>query len=491
MTGFSITAKVTGVYLDSTTWQKIQTSSPSKGDLDLADFKFRSTSVYALSEKLQLSEVSVMTPVEGRLISLDRIVGWLQEGRPVAISGELEGMPDVSKSEIAFIESIVHDMAKAQTRILLSADLEHMYRVDKLNLNANVAAATHGETKEESIGSGDPTKRFQRFQLKNNPLTHVTASTPTGAEDTLEVTIDGVEWQQTESFENLAGADKVYVTRRTDDGATNVIFGDGVTGRLPPSGVENVAAKYRTGLGAGGNVTEDKLSLLMKRPLGIKSVTNPLMATGGTDPEDLKDARVNAPRTVLTMDRIVSLQDYKNFAQGFAGIGKATSYVVRKAYADVILVAIASSAGEEVAETDMVYIELVNAIESYRDSSSQFIVRSFKKRLFKIDAKILATADREFADVAEAASVALQEAFSFANRDFGQPVAMSEVVSVIQGVEGVEAVDVDLLYDGEVGPQEPPLPIIVARPKLQDGIPVPTLLLVDTEGIEIEEMASS
>lgn len=491
MTGFSITAKVTGISLDSMAWQNIQTPNTTKGTLDLANFKFRNTSVFVISEKLQLSQVLPKTPVEGRSISTNRMVGWLQEGRPVTISGELEGMPDVRSSEIAFIESVMHDTVKGQTLISLTADLEHEYRVDNVELNANVAAATHGETKEESIGSGDPTRHFQKFPLKNNPLTHVTASTPTGTVDSLEVKIDGVEWQQADSFENAVGTDKVYLTRRSDDGTTNVIFGDGTTGRLPPSGVENIKAKYRTGLGTGGNVAEDKLSLLMKRPLGIKSVTNPLMASGGTDPEDLKDARINAPRTVLTMDRIVSLHDYKHFAQGFAGIGKATSYVVRKGDADVMLVAVASSTGEEVTESDMVYTELVNAIGLYSDTSSRFIVRSFKKRLFKVKAKILVSADREFADVAKTVSDELEEAFSFANRNFGQAVAMSEVMSVIQRVEEVEAADIDLLYDSEVGPREPPLPIIVAQPKLQDGIPVPSLLLVDTSGIELAEMASA
>ncbi len=488
MTGFSLTAKVTSLTLDSKAWQNVD-AAPTEGGLDLDDFYFRSTSVYALPEKLELSEISIADPVEGREIVLDRMVGWLEEGKPIAISGELEGQPGVTRSEIAFIESVVHYTAEAQTRITLSADLEYRYKVDKTKLNANVAEATHGETKEESIGSGDPTKHFQKFTLKKSPLTHVTASTPTGTKDTLEIKIDGVEWRDAESFEDLTGTDKAYVARRSNDGITGVIFGDGATGRLPPSGVENIKARYRVGLGAEGNVPADKLSLLMKRPLGIRSVTNPLKATGGTDPEELEDARKNAPRTVLTMDRIVSLRDYKNFAQGFAGVGKATSYTVRIGGAYVVLVAIASSSGEAMVESDQVYIDIIAAIESYKDPSSRFIVRSFRQRLFKVKANLLVSSDREFEDVAEAARDAIKEAFSFENRDFGQPVAMSEVVSVMQRVEGVEAVDVDLLYDNEVGPKEPPLQIIIARPEEQEGIPVPALLLVDHGGIELGEMA--
>jgi hypothetical protein len=40
----------------------------------------------------------------------------------------------------------------------------------------------------------------------------------------------------------------------------------------------------------------------------------------------------------------------------------------------------------------------------------------------------------------------LRDTFSFANRQFGQPVALSEVIALVQAVAGVAAVDLDLLY---------------------------------------------
>ncbi len=45
-----------------------------------------------------------------------------------------------------------------------------------------------------------------------------------------------------------------------------------------------------------------------------------------------------------------------------------------------------------------------------------------------------------------AASDALREEFSFANRNFGQPVVLSEVIALLQNVAGVVAVDLDSLY---------------------------------------------
>ena len=65
------------------------------------------------------------------------------------------------------------------------------------------------------------------------------------------------------------------------------------------------------------------MSQLLSRPLGLKEVVNPEAAEGAEDAESRDDARKNAPLTVLTLDRAVSLQDYEDFSRTFAGIAKA------------------------------------------------------------------------------------------------------------------------------------------------------------------------
>src|SRR6185295_6720744 len=113
------------------------------------------------------------------------------------------------------------------------------------------------------------------------------------------------------------------VTRIADDGTVTVQFGDGITGARVPTGTENVSAKYRVGIGLEGMLAANQLNLLMSRPLGLKEVTNPTPPTGAEDPEKLDQARENAPLTVLTLERIVSLPDFEDFSRAFGGIGKA------------------------------------------------------------------------------------------------------------------------------------------------------------------------
>src|SRR5207237_4055190 len=114
-----------------------------------------------------------------------------------------------------------------------------------------------------------------------------------------------------------------FVTEQADDGSVTVRFGDGIRGARLPSGMQNVKATYRRGIGLVGLVRAGQLSTLLTRPPGLKSAINSLAAEGADDPETFANAQQNAPLTVLTLDRVVSLEDYENFSRAYAGIAKA------------------------------------------------------------------------------------------------------------------------------------------------------------------------
>ncbi len=499
LTEFALSGKSTGLILDTSLW--VDTESGEAGTIEaieqLETFDFRKTTVYSQPEKLIFADMPVDDEtVQGQEIVLEKMVCWMHKGQSLMIEGELASQPGIIKREIALIDGILHFETDLLTTIKLplSSPLKYAYRRDTVTINANVARATHGETKEEAIGSGDPTQRFESFELKESPLTFVPDSSPSGAKNTLEIRIDKVKWWETTSFENLSESDMAYITRISNDAKTSVILGDGVNGRLPPSGTENIMATYRVGIGTVGLLDADKLTLLMKRPLGVKSVTNPIATTGAADPEELGDARKNAPRTALTLDRIVSLKDFADFAKGFAGVGKATSYEIEFGVGRAVLVAIASSEGSTVDDSDELYTTLHEAIEKYKDPAATFLLRSYNKMAFNVGAKIVVSVEMEFADVKQDVQDALKADFSFDNRDFGQAVTLSEVISVIQRVKGVEAVDIESLYehdpDSTSDPPEEPESIIRAKGVMQDGAVIPSLLMINEEGITVEEMSA-
>jgi predicted phage baseplate assembly protein len=212
----------------------------------------------------------------------------------------------VVSNEIVILQDIVHD--GGFTTLEFKAGLQYKYQRETLTLNANVVEATHGETAAvpEVLGSGDASQINQSFTLKRSPLTFISAPTASGVQSTLQVRVNDLLWQEAPSLYGLGPQDQDYISRQNDDGTTTTTFGDGVTGARLPTGQNNIAATYRTGIGPDGNVAAGALSLLQSRPPGLRGVTNPLAASGGAGPEGLEHSRANAPLTVLTLDRLVS-----------------------------------------------------------------------------------------------------------------------------------------------------------------------------------------
>jgi predicted phage baseplate assembly protein len=274
-----------------------------------------------------------------------------------------------------------------------------------------------------------------------------------------------------------------------------VIFGDGEQGARPPSGTENIVAHYRCGIGSSGLVRAGSLTLLQTRPLGVRSVTNPVAASGAADPERLEGARVNAPNTVLTLDRIVSIDDYEAFARAFAGIGKAQAVPIWLGETHLVHLTLAGVNGARVETTSTTYKDLLEAIGANSDPVQPFRVDPHQPLYFKLTARIIVDPHYDSAQVVTAVRAALTDAFSFDKREFGQAVTAAAVISTIQQAAGVVATDLNQLYrsDDDQGPQqtEPAQLLIAERAKLvHGGIQPGQLLLLSPLGASLSAVAA-
>src|SRR5918997_2116731 len=211
----------------------------------------RDTMVFAQSEPLEIAEYPLADPVQGDEVLLDRRVDGLGEGRTLIFSGQ-DAQSGAQRSEPAtLLEAGLED---GLTRLRLAESLDHTYRRDTLIIYANVAHATHGETRQEVLGNGDASVAFQRFVLRESPLTYNSAPTPSGTESTLEVRVGDIKWHEVQDLYGRSPDERVFVTRLDEEGKTTVQFGDGRTGARLPTGQENVHATYRKGIGTSGLV---------------------------------------------------------------------------------------------------------------------------------------------------------------------------------------------------------------------------------------------
>jgi hypothetical protein len=439
----------------------------------------REVVVYAQSEKLVFAKAPRTDDVEGGEILIEPAVEGLAPGRLLAVTGRDKA---TGKDAGEVVEVLSAEAVGEGTRVVLAAPLQRSYERSSVRINANVARATHGATvKDEVLGSGDGSTPFQRFMPKGKPLTYVSAAVGGGAASTLRLSVKGVRWREIPSLYGAGPNDRSFVTRRADDGTVSVQMGDGVHGARPPTGANNVTATYRVGIGLEGLVDAGAITTLLSRPLGLKAVSNPVPATGAMDPETLAGARGNAPLTVLTLDRIVSLQDVEDFARAFSGIGKADATLLWNGERQVVHLTVAGTDGRAVDPASDTFLHLLAALDAARHADELVHVSPHVPVTFTVSARVATDPDRVRDDVLAGVRQALVDAFSFDARAFGQGVTSSEVLAVMQHVEGVVAVDLETLAD--LDPFAHPNVLARRAHRESSGVVGADLLLIDPDGI--------
>lgn len=460
----------------------------------------RGSTVFAQSEELELAEAP-LDPLANALcgseIELDSFCSGLEAGRWLIVTGERadikltasqgkdgtalkKGVPaevkpvdgeqaehlheealenlhekkekppvigGLKSAELVMLAGLRHNNLpgdKFTTTLLLANSLSYCYKLDTVIIYGNVAHATHGETRSEVLGSGDASQALQSFTLRQPPLTYVSAPTVSGADTTLQVRVNDILWREAESLAELGPKDRRYLTRTNDEGKTQVIFGNGEKGVRPATGIENIKAIYRNGIGRAGNVRAEQITLLATKPLGVKEVINPIAAAGGADKEDRDTARRNAPLAVMSLDRLVSVRDYEDFARTFAGIGKVSAVRLSDGRRRIVFLTIAGADDAAIPETSDLYQNLRRALHLYGDPFQAIRIKQRRLKLIVVSANVRVHPDYLWEKVEPQVRASLLDKFSFASRELGQDVLLSEIISVVQSIEGVVYADVDM-----------------------------------------------
>ena len=457
-------------------------------DNDTHLIHIRSTTVYADPAPLTLADEPILDAVCGQEIELDRLVDGLQPGRWLIITGErtdipVEGIPGaelimlnqtrqdtlyildgkpistgqlpdivrqrkLSPEQYEKLEPLPGD--KAHTFLTLSSPLAYCYKRDTITIYANVAHATHGETRLEALGSGDGSKVFQTFDLKGipPPLTYTAAIAANGVESSLNVYVNDVRWHEVDNILNLKQDSRAYLVFTNDQEKTSVMFGDGRNGaRLPSAGAagqENVRAVYRRGIGKPGNVREGQITRLVANADSMTAVSNLLPASGGASPDGTDSTRKRAPLAVGSLDRLVGVQDYADFSLLFAGIAKASAARLPTRYGHVVHVTVAGVDDIPIDATSDLYLSLLASLKRFGDPYLPIQVERRELSVLVISAKIRIHPDYVWENVKANLKIVLLSTFGFENRELGQNAYAAEAIAAMQAVPGVQYVDLDM-----------------------------------------------
>jgi predicted phage baseplate assembly protein len=436
---FGISGKATALLLNTAAGGDF---NPGSG---VNHFTFRSATANVASAPLALAGLPIRGDVdaEERELTLARLVPELAPEMAIALIGERADAAGVQADEIALLEEVRH--IGGFTRLRFTAGLAQAFRRPSLAVNANVVRASHGETFEQILGSGDATRPNQAFALQKLPLTFLADPAPPGRRSTLTVRVDGIAWEERPSLFESGPEDRHYMVRLDEDGTTRVVFGDGRRGARLPTGSLNIKATYRAGIGRPGEVADGAIMLLKTRPLGVRSVVNPDAATGAAETESMADAQRNAPSTVRTLGRIVSRPDYEDAARTWPGFAKACAELVWRGTERVVHVTVGLASGLSPTPTDPALLTLVDAIDGMRDGSDTVLVQGFRELPFAATATLRTDPARIAEEVAAAARAAVEAAFGYAAAGFAAPVTGAQVIAGLQAVPGVVSVDLDSL----------------------------------------------
>lgn len=434
---------------------------------NLSRFGRRQTIVNAVSERLPAALMPVLDLVgdvpggSPGVLDVEPTTPPLPVGRLVAVTGWTDdGAPAVETTTL----TAVTRLEDGTQRLVLDPALTHAYHAGTVVVRANVARATHGETVHQVLGSGDGRIAFPRFRLRRGPLTYVRSTTAaTGAVAALEVRVEGVAWTEVPTLFDAAPHDQAYVVRQDADGSTDVVFGDGIHGARLPTGRENVRATYRVGIGDDGRADPGQVSLPVRKPFGIARISNLAASHDLAPPEDLEQARVNAPLRIRTLDRAVSVADYEDFARGYAGVGHARADLVWDGRVETVVLSVLAADGGAASPT--LLGDLRTTLDGARENRAPRRVEAGV--VVDVGASLLLDVHprHEPGPVREAVVAALLARFG--SLPLGTPLASSSVLVVAAETPGVLSVTMPELSTSVVLPGSDDT-LLVASPATWD-----------------------
>ena len=188
--------------------------------------------------------------------------------------------------------------------------------IDLVDITANkqyvVAITTQGTTTEGEVMGSSTGQANQTFQtLKSFVI-----------QESQVVFVDVEAWTEVINFLNSTSVDKHYLFEANDDGFGIVTFGNGVNGKIPPLGVDNIVIDYRIGADEDGNVGRDTIILNQSGVAFINRLSNPRPGTGwfqrrGSTPEDLELVKQEGPASLRTLERALTARDAADLAVAF------------------------------------------------------------------------------------------------------------------------------------------------------------------------------
>jgi hypothetical protein len=320
---------------------------------------------------------------------------------------------------------------------------------EQVAYRADNAAVGSGDIAGELLGysSGEA---VQMFDLKE---VRVSSST---VQIFVDNGTDFEEWAQVPHIMDFGPSDKVFEVYTAGSGTVTVVFGDGISGKIPTK-ESTIKAKYVAGGGTIGNVSAGAITAWGIIPTGADpeadirniTVTNPDAANGGLDPESNDSIRYNAPRALRSLNRAVTLQDFTDLALSVDRVAKANSIGGSRNSVTIYMAPISTDTYPgvvgETTTTQWDYIK--NNINLFLQDKVQIgtTVTVLPPRYSDIGLTITYTKGLEYSATVVESNIkkSLLEEFAYDNLRFADVITPEEIEFKLRQVDGVVNAKVD------------------------------------------------
>ena len=454
---FGLTTKVTRLWIH--------------GDTAAFDDKVRRATAYVGVEALPVAQVPLPEQVSGAELPVPAGTS-LPAGRGVIVTGQTAAGEAYAMATA--VDGLEGDTSAPRLRLTQGVTVPLLRAT--LRIHGNVARATHGDTRPPApqvlvLGDGRAGVAHQSFTITDGPVSHTTSPEDPRGVSSLEVRVDGVRWDLVDTLYGRGPTEPVFAVRYDDAGRPSITFGDGVHGARPGTGQGNITATYRVGSGPAGRIRALQARLLMSRPLGVEGAINPLPSTDAGAPETLARAKARAPARIRTLDRVVSLVDYQDFALTHPAVAKALATWTWDGQRRGVFVTIA---GEGLAGGDTP-ADLQRQLQAAGDPFVPVTVMVAVEVPFTLGARVTVRESHRPSDVQAVLRERVLARYAFDARALGAPVLKTDLFALLHDHPGVLSVEISTL--SRSGGAAWPLGLEAQLPDAGAGAPAPAELL--------------
>ena len=305
-------------------------------------------------------------------------------------------------------------------------------------------AVTSESDSTSSSSNGTP---GQRFRLYRTGVAVSTIKTYVREGTFGEV----VEWVRVNNLTKYGPNDSVFTVYVTPTGVTQIVFGNGINGRIPTTN-SAITCTYIQTSGSAGNVAAGTITKFVSGGItGISIVGNTFAASGGSDIESIDSIKRAIPSVVITRNGAVSLSDFEDLALTTQGVSKAyvsylgsastgasvtatvigpqTTYLTDGAASVTIPTELRERVSRELLDNAMLGITLINVPSTVTFTNLYLYLDVYVKSNY---VQSVVNAD---------VKTAIDTLFAFDNVSFGgQTITIGDVYRVATAVNGVDYV---------------------------------------------------